>query len=199
MNNLDLLLRRLCPNGVPFDSLGNLGDFYGGLTGKSKEDFRDGNAHFITYLNVFTNPQLDLNDPSMVKISAGEKQRKLKYLDVVFTGSSETSDECAFSSVVCEEPLEDYYLNSFCMVWEAHDKSLFNPHFLKHLFRSGELRRQLIHTANGVTRFNVSKDKMRKVRIPIPPIEVQDTIVRILDAFAGSSVELTAKLSKEAN
>ena len=193
MNKLKKMLDTLCPNGVEYHTLGELGEFYGGLSGKSKDDFKDGNANFITYVSVFNNPALDLNCSAKVKIAPGEKQRKIKYLDVIFTGSSETPDECAFSSVVCEEPREDYYLNSFCFVWEVNDKELFNPHFLKQLFRTNELRKQLIKTASGVTRFNVSKDKMRKVKIPVPPIEVQNEIVRILDSF----VELTKKLDEE--
>lgn len=74
-----------------------------------------------------------------------------------------------------------------------YDKSSFNPHFLKHLFRSPNLRIQLIKTANGVTRFNVSKNLMKKIKIPIPPIEIQNEIVKILDAFTELTAELRAR------
>ena len=52
MSRLMMLLTELCPNGVPYVKLGELGSFWGGLTGKSKEDFVDGNETFITYKNV---------------------------------------------------------------------------------------------------------------------------------------------------
>lgn len=45
----------MCSNGVEYKTLGELGLFYGGLTGKSKEDFKDGNEAFITYMNVYLN------------------------------------------------------------------------------------------------------------------------------------------------
>ena len=48
MSKIDDLLKKYCPNGVEVGTLGELGEFYGGLTGKSKEDFKDGNAKFIT-------------------------------------------------------------------------------------------------------------------------------------------------------
>ncbi|MGL5912847.1 MAG: restriction endonuclease subunit S [Bacteroidales bacterium] len=38
--------------------LGNIGDTYGGLTGKRKEDFGTGSAKYITFLNVLSNPIL---------------------------------------------------------------------------------------------------------------------------------------------
>ena len=193
MNKIEELIKKYCPDGVLYEQLGVLGEFYSGLTGKKKEDFVNGNANFITYMNVYKNMALDLHDTAKVKIGLNEKQRKLKYLDVIFTGSSETPDECAISSVVCEEPLEDYYLNSFCFIWELNNKTLFNPHFLKHLFRCDTLRYELGRTASGVTRFNVSKEKMKKIKIPVPPFEVQEEIVQILDNFTELTAELTAR------
>ena len=44
---------------------------------------------------------------------------------------------------------------------------------------SYEIRKKIIKTASGVTRFNVSKEKMKKVKIPLPPLPVQEEIVRI--------------------
>lgn len=53
MTSLEQLIMDYCPDGVPFKTMGELGIFYGGLSGKSKDDFKDGNAKFITYMNVF--------------------------------------------------------------------------------------------------------------------------------------------------
>lgn len=46
MSNLEELIEKLCPDGVEYKELGELGKFYGGITGKSKEDFKEGNAKF---------------------------------------------------------------------------------------------------------------------------------------------------------
>ncbi|MCF2737111.1 hypothetical protein I6E54_05145, partial [Bacteroides caecigallinarum] len=48
MSKLQELIKELCPEGVEWNSLDNLGSFYGGLTGKNKDDFKDGNAKYIT-------------------------------------------------------------------------------------------------------------------------------------------------------
>ncbi len=49
-----------------------------------------------------------------VIIEPNEKQNTLQYGDIIFTGSSETPEECGFSSVVTKETNEKLYLNSFC-------------------------------------------------------------------------------------
>ena len=69
MSNLEELIEKLCPDGVEYKELGELGKFYGGITGKSKEDFKEGNAKFITYKNVYSNPALDLDVKDKVRIS----------------------------------------------------------------------------------------------------------------------------------
>ena len=195
MSKLDELIRGLCPEGVEYKTLGEIGKFYGGLTGKSKKDFEDGNEVFITYKNVYSNPALDIYPNDKVKIADGEKQRTLEYGDIVFTGSSETPDECGFSSVVTRKPGRKLYLNSFCFFFRLDNPKVLLPDFSKHLFRSSELRIQIGKTASGVTRYNVSKDKMAKVEIPLPPLEIQREIVRILDNFTNLTAELTAELT----
>ena len=195
MTKLDNLIKELCPDGVEYKTLGELGEFYGGLTGKSKNDFVDGNAKFITYMNVYKNLKLNLDVSEKVKIAPNENQRTIEYGDVLFTGSSETPDECGISSVLADRTDEQLYLNSFCICYRFNNKELFHPEFSKYLFRSDNLRKQIVKTASGVTRFNVSKEKMRKVVVPIVPLPVQEEIVRILDKFTSLTAELTAELT----
>ena len=194
MSKLQELIDHLCPNGVEFKPLGELGTFFGGLTGKSKDDFKDGNAKFITYLNIYTNPALNIDVNDFVKVDEKEKQNRIQKGDILFTGSSETPNECGFTSVVTSEVPEPIYLNSFCFGLRLSNPALFNLDFLKHILRSEELRKQIGKTASGVTRFNVSKARLSKVVLPIPPIEVQDEIVKILDRFSDYAAELQAEL-----
>ena len=194
MNTIKQLLQTFCPNGVEFRELGEIGKFYSGLSGKSKDDFKDGNAKFITYMNVYSNPSTNLEDDSYVKISPNENQNAIEQGDVLFTGSSETPDECGMSSVVVDKVEESYYLNSFCFGFRLNDKSRFDYGYLKHLLREKYIRKQIAKTANGVTRYNVSKKLFAKIEIPIPPIAVQHRIVEILDNFTDLEAELEAEL-----
>lgn len=168
MSYIEKLIKKYCPNGVKYKSLGELGDFYPGLNGKSKEDFKNGNKKFITYMNVFSNLAIDFNINDKVKINNNENQNTIKYGDVIFTGSSETINECGMSSVVNKEVNEDIYLNSFCFGFRFYDNSIILPDFSKYIFRSNDIRKEIIKTANGVTRFNISKSKIIKIKIPHP-------------------------------
>lgn len=194
---LKQLIDELCPYGVKHWTLEEIGDFYTGLTGKSKKDFVGGNRRFITYKNVYENPSVDITRQDFVKIKSGESQNMVEYGDILFTGSSETPEECAISSVMTKKTNEPFYLNSFTIGYRLFDKSILLPDFSKHLFRSTNMRIQLNRTANGVTRFNVSKPRLGKVLIPVPPIPIQEEIVRILDKFTLLKAELEGELEAE--
>ncbi len=197
MSKLNELIQQLCPDGVEWKTLNDIGEFFGGLTGKSKNDFIDGNAAFITYSNIYSNPSLNLNIDEKVRIDDGEKQNVIQYGDILFTGSSETPEECGMSSVVTKEPTEKMYLNSFCFGLRLFKLDKFNFDYLKHLFRSAEIRKEICKTANGVTRFNVSKKKMGEIAIPLPPLPVQEEIVRLLDALTETTQKYQAELEAE--
>ena len=193
MSAIDELIAELCPEGVEYRKLGETGAFYGGLTGKSKDDFKEGNASFVPYTNVYNNAAVDFGKLEGVNVTDGEQQHAIAYGDVLITGSSETPDDCGMTSVVMESPEAPIYLNSFCFGWRPNSLEAFEPGFLKYAFRAFGARRQIVKTANGVTRFNISKEAFGRVEIPVPPIEIQREIVRILDSFT----ELEAKLEAE--
>ena len=182
---------------VTWMKMSEIGDFYSGLSGKSKSDFENGNSKYATYMNVYKNLSLNIHTNDMVKIAKGEKQNTIQQGDVLFTGSSETPDECGMSSVVTEEISEPIYLNSFCFGFRPYDKSLFFPDFLKHLLRSKTMRAEITKTANGVTRFNVSKKLMGKILLPIPPYKEQKRLATILDKFETLVNDLSQGLPAE--
>ena len=182
---------------IIWKTMGEIGKFFGGLTGKSKADFSNGNARFISYMNVYSNIALNQSANEFVRILPNEKQNILQYGDALFTGSSETPDECGMSSVVTTEPKEPLYLNSFSFGFRLNDTSIYHPDFLKHLLRSKAIRAQIAKTANGVTRFNVSKALFAKVTLPIPSIELQVKIANILDHFEALVNDLTQGLPAE--
>lgn len=197
MSRIDDLIAQHCPDGVEFKSLEELGVTYGGLTGKNKADFSNGNARFVSYKNIFNNLAVDLGANDFVRVGVGENQNSLALGDVLFTGSSETLDEVGMSSVVVEEPSEAIYLNSFCFGYRFNDNDLLLPEFSKYVFRSDAVRQQIVMSASGVTRFNISKKLFLKVRIPVPPLEVQREIVSILDKFDSLVNDLSCGLPAE--
>ena len=181
----------------PRVSLGELGKFYGGLKGKTKNDFGSSGARYISYKNVYENISADFTWPDFVQVKEGENQLSLMKGDILLTGSSENMEEAGLSSVVTKEPEEKAYLNSFSICYRLNDPSILNPEFSKYLFRSRLARKQIIRTAQGVTRFNVSKKKLANVSIPIPSLEEQQRIVDILDRFDALTSSLSEGLPAE--
>jgi type I restriction enzyme, S subunit len=55
MTNLQKLLEGAA---VEWKPLGEVAEIYGGLTGKSKDDFENGNAKYISYKNIYGNIEL---------------------------------------------------------------------------------------------------------------------------------------------
>ena len=45
MSRLDELIKELCPQGVPYRKLGEIGVFYSGLSGKTKDELKDYENH----------------------------------------------------------------------------------------------------------------------------------------------------------
>ena len=181
---------------VEWKAIEDMGSYFCGLTGKTKKDFENGNAKFITYMNVFANPSLNPSVDGVVKIRQGEKQNKVQKGDILFTGSSETPDEAGMSCVVADELEEDYYMNSFCFGLRLLNPEQFNLHYLKHLLRSESVRKSIAKTASGVTRFNISKSRFGKIQIPIPSLSEQQQIVGILDTFTSSIENLKEQIAQ---
>ncbi|MFI3102056.1 restriction endonuclease subunit S [Streptococcus suis] len=151
--------------------LGEIGNTYTGLSGKTKDDFGHGDGRFVTYMNVFSNP---ISLPEMVEaVEIDESQNTVRYGDVLFTTSSETPEEVGMSSVWLGNT-ENTYLNSFCFGFRPVKK--VNPYYLAYLLRSSGMRRKISFLAQGISRYNISKTKMMELEISIPNENEQKAI-----------------------
>lgn len=151
--------------------LGDIGQTYTGLSGKTKEDFGHGNGKFVTYMNVFSNP---VSLPEMTEaVEIDDSQNKVLFGDVLFTTSSETPEEVGMSSVWLENS-ENTYLNSFCFGYRPTIE--LNPYYLAYMLRSSSMRKKITFLAQGISRYNISKNKMMDIEIPLPNIEEQKQI-----------------------
>ena len=152
--------------------LGEIGETYTGLSGKTKEDFGHGEGKFITYVNVFNNPLTDLYGLDSVEID--DKQRRVQYGDVLFTTSSETPEDVGLSSVWMGTE-DNVYLNSFCFGYRPQ-KGIFDLYYLAFVLRSFSVRREFMLLAQGISRFNISKTKVMDMAIHVPSLPEQEAI-----------------------
>ncbi|TKS56490.1 restriction endonuclease subunit S [Mesohalobacter halotolerans] len=161
--------------------LGLIGETYSGLSGKTKDDFGDGD-NYIQYKQIFDNSKIDIKDCGKVELKENEKQNEVKFGDVFFTVSSETPDEIATASVYLGETTEPLYLNSFCFGFRVN-QNIINPFFARYLFRNSIFRRKIMPLAQGSTRFNISKSSFIKLKIKIPNLNEQSKIANCLSAI----------------
>ena len=68
-----------------------------------------------------------------------------------------------------------------------------NPKYISYFFQTENFFQQKKRYARGVKVIDVKAIDLAKIEIPIPPIEVQNEIVRILDKFASLAAELQAR------
>lgn len=151
--------------------LGECGTTYGGLSGKTKEDFGHGDALFVPYTNVFENPITDTGRLEAIEIDS--KQNEVRFGDAFFTVSSETPEDVGMSSIwLSDQP--DVYLNSFCFGYRQDGS--FDPFYLAYMLRAQSMRSKLMLLAQGISRFNISKKKVMELDASCPRIEEQRQI-----------------------
>lgn len=141
------------------------------MSGKTKADFGHGQARFVTYMNVFSNP---ISNPEMTEpIEIDPKQNEVEVGDVFFTTSSETPEEVGMSSVLLEKRGK-IYLNSFCFGFRPTEK--IDSYYLAYMLRSESAREKIILLAQGISRYNISKNKVMEIAVSLPSLDEQKLI-----------------------
>ena len=156
--------------------LGDMGTTFSGLSGKTKKDFGCGDAKFITYMNVYTNAISDIDMTE--KVGIDNKQHTVHYGDIMFTTSSETPEEVGMSSVWLGNE-ENIYLNSFCFGFRPTE--ILNSYYMAYMLRSDATRKNIIYLAQGISRYNISKNRVMDIEVPITTLHEQDTIGSYFD------------------
>ena len=186
-------------NGEDFEEweekrLGEVGDTYNGLSGKSKDDFVQGKP-YIQYKQIFDDSKIDISRFQYVSIKENDKQNKVKFGDAFFTVSSETPNEIGTASVLLDN-VDDLYLNSFCFGYRANSMEQLNPYFSRFLFRSPLFRTEIVKLAQCSTRFNMSKIQLLKIKVLLPSRQEQIKIATFLSAI-DEKIELVSTQIEE--
>lgn len=175
-------------------TIGKMGEFYSGLSGKSKKDFDCGKAYYITFLNVLSNVKIDTSILASVDVKEGEIQNAVKKGDLFFNTSSETPEEVGMCAVL-DDVIENTYLNSFCFGFRLNDDT-HNPLFLSYYLNSSIGRKIMSVLAQGATRYNLSKNNFAETIIKLPTKEEQTAIASILSDMDNEIETLEQKLEK---
>ena len=162
-------------------TLGDIGVFYNGLSGKTKDDFDHGTSKYITYMNVNRNTFAQNDILEAVDVSPNESQNMVEYGDILFTQSSENYAEAGITSVYLYH--DKPYLNSFCMGFRLNNLAEINPIFMGYLMRTDYVRKQIMKEAQGISRINLASSRILGTELYIPSIKEQEKIAACITAF----------------
>ena len=179
--------------------LGHMGKTYGGLTGKSKQDFINGNARLVTFMQVMAKDRLTESGQGRVTVRPEERQNSVRKGDILFNGSSETPEEVALAAAVEASLAEETYLNSFCFGFRLNSDAEIDPVYLARYFRSTIGRATVSTLAQGATRYNISKTQLLKVWIELPPLEEQQAISSVISDADDEIETLKRRLESARN
>ena len=187
MSKLDDLINKLCPDGVEYISLENCCDYvdYRGKTPKKT----DSGIFLITAKNI-RQGYIDY-ESSKEYVSPDDYEeimhRGLPEIgDVLFT----TEAPCGFVAQINNDKVA---LAQRVIKYRGH-KEILNNSFLKYVLLGKEFQTKLHKMSTGSTVEGIKGSRLHKMEIPVPPLEVQNEIVRILDNFSSLEVELEAEL-----
>ena len=169
MSKLQELIRELCPNGVEYKKLGEVISIYTGTQFNKRNMLEVGNYPVI---NGGVNPSGYI-----------EEYNEEKNTITISQGGASAG------YVAWQE--KRFWAGAHCYVIKPINKDLINKYLYFFLKNQEKYLQQMQHGA-GIPALN--RGNVQTLQIPIPPIEVQTEIVRILDHFNFLAAELQAEL-----
>ena len=188
MSRLADLINELCPDGVEYKPLDEVGEFVRG-SGLQKSDFVDEGLPCVHYGQIHTRFGIAA-DEAVANISAMQFHR-LKHAnhgDLLIATTSEDDEAVGKATVWLGH--EEVAIGGDMFIF----RHVLEPKYVSYFFASslfGDQKRPYI-TGTKVKR--ISEKGLSRIRIPVPPLEVQCEIVRILDQFTTLEAELEAEL-----
>ena len=176
-------------------SMKSLGQTYGGLSGKTKEDFGHGSSKYIPFMNVMKDTVIDPDWLETVDVATSEAQNFAKKGDLFFNGSSEIPEEVGFCSVLLAE-IPNLYLNSFSFGFRFNSDAKVSGLFFAYWFRGADGRTVMSVLAQGATRYNIGKSAFMRLSIPQPTQEEQTAIATVLSDMDTELATLQARRDK---
>lgn len=170
MTHIEQLIKDLCPNGVEWRKLGELVRTLPKGTLKTTDLTEDGfpvinsGKSLYGYYNDFN------NECEAVTIAArGEYAGWISYFN------------------------EKFWAGGLCYPYTSKDENIISTKFLYYWLKRVEKNiMDTLVSRGGIPALN--KMDLERIEIPVPPMEIQNTIVRCLDAFSALAAELQAEL-----
>ena len=195
MSKIDELIKELCPDGVEIKELNDV--IISLNTGLNPRQFfklntEDAENYYVTIREmhggkvVFSDKTDRMNDEAMRLCN---NRSNLEKGDVLFSGTGTIGE-----TVVLDETPQNWNIKEGVYTIKPNPL-LIDSRYLSHLLGSSEIRNRYMKKVAGGTVKSIPMAELKKLKLPVPPLEVQREIVRVLDSFTLLTAELTAELT----
>ena len=192
MTKLERLIQELCPNGVEYNKIEDIAiDIYRGSGIKRDQVTLDG-IPCVRYGEIYTTYNLYFSEClSHTKLEYVQSPKYFEFGDILFAITGENVEEISKSIAYVGH---EKCLAGGDIVVLKHNQ---NPKYLSYALSTVEAQKQksLGRVKSKVVHSNVPA--IKAIMIPVPPLEVQAEIVRILDNFTVITTKLKSELSAE--
>lgn len=188
MSRIDGLVAELAPEGVEHRRLGEVGEFIRG-TGLQKADLTDKGMPAVHYgqihtiYGVWTESTRSFTSPEL-----GSRLRRGRTGDLLIATTSE--DDAAVAKATAWLGDQEVVISGDAYIFRHR----LDPRYVSYFFQSANFQDQKQRFISGTKVRRISGDALAKIIVPVPPLEVQREIVRILDQFTQLEEELEAEL-----
>ena len=181
MSKLAELIEKFCPNGVEYKELNEIAHY-----AKKRINATEINENtYVGVENLLQNKQgktISSSVPNNGKVIQFEKGDILlgnirPYLKKIWLS------DCAGGT------------NGDVLAIQINDRTQITPEFLYYVMSSDKFFLYDVQNSKGAKMPRGDKEAVMKYNLPVPPLEVQREIVRVLDSFTFLTAELTAELT----
>ncbi|WP_239260489.1 restriction endonuclease subunit S [Moraxella nonliquefaciens] len=192
--NLLLSEHELAKVGFEWKTLGEVGELVRG-NGLTKKDLTDDGVPAIHYGQIYTRYGLSTEKTlSFVSTELAKRLRKVDTGDVVITNTSENLADVGKSLVYLGK--EQAVTGGHATIFKPNKQIILGKYFA-YFTQTDNFATQKRKYAKGTKVIDVSTNDMAKLKIPIPPLSVQNQIVAILDIFDTLTQSISEGLPKE--
>lgn len=176
---------------IEWKTLGEIGTITRG-NGLQKKDFVEEGVGCIHYGQIYTYYGTSTETTkSYVAVELAPRLTPVKSGNLVIACTSENMDDVC--KAVAWIGNEDIVTGGHACVF-AHNE---NPKYIAYVFQTEAFYQQKKKYARGAKVIDIKSTDLAKITIPIPPIEVQERIVAILDRFEELTNNITEGLPAE--
>ena len=166
---------------------------FSGVNKKSRSDQKT--VRLCNYMDVYNNDYITADIDFMTATASDREIERftLQQGDVIITKDSETPDDIGVPAVVVDD-LDNVICGYHLALLRPKQNEIDGIFFAKELARD-RVSNQFSRVANGATRFGLTLDAVRNVKVNVPPLPEQKKIARILGTW-DQAIDLTERLIK---